>query len=151
MLCLSVQRNLSFVPGVVHSAAVLLLPFLQAACCDMQPQIAVTVCIQVPTLCTTLLCLSVYRYLSFVQGIVDSDTLPLQVSRESLQQHAALKTMKKKLVRKALDMIRKLADAETDFAAEDADSKRLTLNAAAVLFQASCSFPSCMQAIYQAV
>lgn len=62
------------------------------------------------------------RYLSFVQGIVDSDTLPLQVSRESLQQHAALKTIKKKLVRKTLDMIRKLADAETSFEAEDADS-----------------------------
>ncbi|DBB16812.1 TPA: hypothetical protein ACH3X3_015050 [Trebouxia sp. C0006] len=61
------------------------------------------------------------KYLSFVQGIVDSDTLPLQVSRENLQQHAALKTIKKKLVRKALDMIRKLADAETDFEAEDAD------------------------------
>ena len=63
------------------------------------------------------------RYLSFVQGIVDSDTLPLQVSRESLQQHDSLKTIKKKLVRKALDMIKKLADAETAFAAEDADSK----------------------------
>ena len=63
------------------------------------------------------------RYLSFVQGIVDSDTLPLQVSRENLQQHAALKTIKKKLVRKALDMIKKLADAETEFAAEDADSE----------------------------
>lgn len=66
-----------------------------------------------------------HRYLSFVQGIVDSDTLPLQVSRENLQQHAALKTIKKKLVRKALDMIRKLADAETEFEAEDADSKWL--------------------------
>ena len=68
-------------------------------------------------------CFGWYRYLSFVPGIVDSDTLPLQVSRESLQQHAALKTMKKKLVRKALDMIKKLADAETSFEAEDADSK----------------------------
>jgi len=58
---------------------------------------------------------------------VDSDTLPLQVSRENLQQHAALKTIKKKLVRKALDMIRKLADAETDFEAEDADSEFLLL------------------------
>ena len=54
---------------------------------------------------------------------MDSDTLPLQVSRESLQQHAALKTMKKKLVRKTLDMIKKLADAETSFEAEDADSE----------------------------
>ncbi len=53
------------------------------------------------------------RYLSFMVGLVDSDTLPLSVSRETLQAHAALKTIKKKLVRKALDMIKKLADAET--------------------------------------
>ena len=50
------------------------------------------------------------------------------MSRENLQQHAALKTIKKKLVRKALDMIRKLADAETDFEAEDADSEFLLLS-----------------------
>ena len=74
------------------------------------------------------------RYLSFVQGIVDSDTLPLQVSRENLQQHAALRTIKKKLVRKALDMIRKLADAESDFVAEDADSKYIQYSLNTVLF-----------------
>jgi heat shock protein beta len=50
------------------------------------------------------------KYLSFMKGIVDSDTLPLNVARESLQQHSSLKTIKKKLVRKALDMLRKLAD-----------------------------------------
>lgn len=52
------------------------------------------------------------KYLSFVKGLVDSDTLPLQVSRELLQQHAALKTIKKKLVRKVLDMVKKMADDE---------------------------------------
>ena len=50
------------------------------------------------------------KYLSFMKGIVDSDTLPLNVNRESLQQHSSLKTIKKKLVRKALDLLRKLAD-----------------------------------------
>jgi len=50
------------------------------------------------------------KYLSFIRGIVDSDSLPLNVSRETLQQHSSLKTIKKKLVRKALDMLRKLAD-----------------------------------------
>lgn len=43
---------------------------------------------------------------------MDSDTLPLNVSREMLQQHAALKTIKKKLVRKVLDLIKKWADDE---------------------------------------
>ncbi|CAG9460863.1 unnamed protein product [Pedinophyceae sp. YPF-701] len=52
------------------------------------------------------------RYLSFLVGVIDSDTLPLNISREQLQQSQALKTIKKKLVRKALDMIKKLADDE---------------------------------------
>ena len=48
------------------------------------------------------------KYLSFIRGIVDSDDLPLNVSRETLQQHKLLKVIKKKLVRKALDMIKKI-------------------------------------------
>ena len=65
------------------------------------------------------------KYLSFIKGIVDSDTLPLNVSRETLQQHTSLKVIKKKLVRKALDMIRKLAEEgqdDDDEEAADADA-----------------------------
>ncbi|UPR01305.1 heat shock protein Hsp90 [Chloropicon primus] len=51
-------------------------------------------------------------YLNFVIGVVDSDTLPLNVNRESLQHHASLKTIKKKLIRKTLDMLKKMADKE---------------------------------------
>lgn len=52
------------------------------------------------------------KYLSFIRGIVDSDDLPLNVSREQLQQHKLLKVIKKKLVRKALDMIKKIPDED---------------------------------------
>jgi len=54
------------------------------------------------------------KYLSFIRGIVDSDDLPLNVSRETLQQSKLLKVIKKKIVRKILDMIKKLS--EEDFA-----------------------------------
>merc|ERR1711962_551690 len=50
------------------------------------------------------------NYLSFVKGVVDSDDLPLNVSRETLQQHKLLKVIKKKLVRKTLDMGKKISD-----------------------------------------
>lgn len=53
-------------------------------------------------------------YLSFIQGVVDSDDLPLNVSRETLQQHKLIKVIKKKLVRKALDMLKKLDKEQYD-------------------------------------
>ncbi|CAI9296438.1 unnamed protein product [Lactuca saligna] len=62
------------------------------------------------------------KYLMFLMGLVDSDTLPLNVSREMLQQHSSLKTIKKKLIRKALDMIRKLAEEDPD-ESHDKDKK----------------------------
>jgi heat shock protein beta len=52
------------------------------------------------------------NYLAFVRGVVDSDDLPLNVSRETLQQHKLLKIIKKKLVRKVLDMLRKVSDED---------------------------------------
>ena len=52
------------------------------------------------------------KFLNFIRGIVDSDDLPLNVSRETLQQNKLLKVIKKKLVRKVLDMIKKLDEAD---------------------------------------
>uniref|UniRef100_T1GLU0 Heat shock protein 83 n=1 Tax=Megaselia scalaris TaxID=36166 RepID=T1GLU0_MEGSC len=48
------------------------------------------------------------NFLNFIRGIVDSDDLPLNVSRETLQQHKLIKVLKKKIVRKVLDMIGKI-------------------------------------------
>jgi heat shock protein beta len=53
------------------------------------------------------------RYLNFIKGIVDSDDLPLNVSRESLQQLKMLKVMGRKLVRKALELITKLSELKS--------------------------------------
>ena len=52
------------------------------------------------------------KFLNFIRGIVDSDDLPLNVSRETLQQNKLLKVIKKKLVRKVLDMIKKLDEED---------------------------------------
>lgn len=52
------------------------------------------------------------RYLSFIKGVVDSNDLPLNVSREILQESRIVRIMRKRLVRKAFEMIQGIALSE---------------------------------------
>merc|ERR1711972_121327 len=61
-------------------------------------------------------------YLNFVRGVVDSDDLPLNVSREQLQQNKIMKVISKKLVRKILELMKKLAKEEDS--GEDEDEEK---------------------------
>merc|ERR1712188_170542 len=63
------------------------------------------------------------RYLNFVRGVVDSDDLPLNVSREQLQQNKIMKVISKKLVRKVLELMKKLAK-EADSGEDDEDEEK---------------------------
>jgi len=68
------------------------------------------------------------RYLNFIKGVVDSDDLPLNVSREQLQQHKMVKVMSKRLVRTAIQMMIKMAvetgsDDEDDEDEEDGEEE----------------------------
>ena len=53
-------------------------------------------------------------YLRFVKGVVDSSDLPLNVSRELLQQHPELTSMRNALTRRVLDMLAKMATKDAD-------------------------------------
>ena len=54
------------------------------------------------------------HYLRFMRGVVDSDDLPLNVSRELLQENELVGKIRSAVVRRSLDLIKRLADKDLE-------------------------------------